>query len=121
MRTLNLIRRHAGGSVERARSALAARGVPAKAPLTLLEAEVLAHVSLRQDPWHGVRGRRVNMDQRAVPSGSALANSRKVSQALQRLARKGFVERFPLYNITVAGSDALKSTFSWALARRVHP
>ena len=53
--------------------------------------------------------------------GRALANSRKVSQALQRLARKQFVDRFPLYNITVEGQSALLETFRWALAHRVHP
>lgn len=95
---------------------------PTKAPpLTMLEAEVLAHVSLRQDPWHGVRGRIVSRDLRAAPSGAALANSRKVSQALQRLTRKGFVDRFPLYNVTSAGDAALLETFQWALARRIHP
>lgn len=61
------------------------------------------------------------MDNRAVPSGSALANSRKVSQALQRLVRKGFVDRFPLYNTTSAGHVALLEMFRWALARRIHP
>ncbi len=120
MRTLNLQRRWAGrpGAVERAATALRSRGI-GKPPLTLLEAEVLAHVSLRQDPWHGVRGRIVNMDTQAIPSGSARGNSRMVSQALQRLARKGFVDRFPLYNITSAGVAALETTFRWALHIRV--
>ncbi len=120
MRTLNLARRHANkpGAVARAAVALSARGTPPKAPLTLLEAEVLAHVSLRQDPWHGVRrGHTASIEKLAVPAGYAIAGSRSVSQALQRLLRKGFVDRFPLYNITTAGSAALLETFRWALAR----
>lgn len=123
MRTLNLMRRHAGkpGAVARAAVALAARGTPAKAPLTMLEAETLAYVSLRLDPWHGARGKIARLDDMAVPSGSTLGDSRRVSQALQRLVRKGFVDRFPLYNVTSSGQSALRDMFHWALVRRIHP
>ncbi len=123
MKTLNLTRRHAGkpGAIERAAATLAARCAPTKPSLTMLEAEVLAYVSLRLDPWDGARGRRTCLDDVAVPCGSARGNSRLVSQALQRLVRKGFVDRFPLYNITSAGVAALETTFRWALHTRVQP
>ncbi len=119
-RTLNLARRHANkpGAIERAAAALRARGAPAKSPLTLLEAKVLAHVSLRQDPWDGVRGRKRSLD---VPRDSSHVGSRKVSQALGRLRRKGFVDRFPLYNITPSGESALSETFRFALLHQWRP
>jgi hypothetical protein len=122
VRNLNLIRRHAGkpGAVERAAAALRNRGVK-KPIVTVLEAQVLAHVSLREDPWYGVRGRVVSLDASAVPSGSATGGSRKVSQALSRLCRKGLVDRFPRYNITSDGEEALAHAFRWALYHRIVP
>ena len=77
-----------------------------KPPLTLLEAQVLAYVSLRLDPWRG----------------KAACGSRTVSQALNRLRGKGYVlARLaePFATISAEGARALEVTFRWALYHRV--
>jgi hypothetical protein len=107
VRTLNLALRH--GVIDRAAAALATRGAPTSPPLTLLEAEVLAMVSLGLDPWRGCAG----------------VGSRRVSQAMSRLRRKAFVNYGMLPGEkdwpSPAGDAALLETFRWALARGIHP
>jgi len=113
VKTLNLQRRHAGGTVEHAAAALRARGA-GKAPLTLLEAEVLARVSLHLDPWRGPG--------RTGTWGRTGVGSRTVSQALSRLRRKGYILgrlAAPVATISPEGEHALEITFGWALYNRI--
>lgn len=111
MRSLNLERRHANkpGAVERAAAALGARVLPAKPPLTMIEARCAALVSLGLDPWEGRHGN----------------GSRTVSQAVSRLRRKAylaysFVAGQP-DRLTDQGIAALETTFRWALHQGVRP
>lgn len=115
MKNLNLQQRHAGGTVERAEAALRARGT-SKPPLTLLEAEVLARVALRLDPWRGPG--------RTGTWGRTGTGSRTVSQALGRLRRKGYILgrlAAPVATVSPEGEHALEITFRWALYNRVQP
>jgi len=90
--TLNLTQRHAGkpGAVERAAEALRKRVTP-KPLLTPLELTVLCRVARNEDPHAGTAGG---------------VGSRRISQALGRLRRKGMLEagQWP-YRLTTAGSD----------------
>lgn len=107
MKNLGLTRRHTGkpGAVERAERALECRG---KSPLTMLEAEVLALVSLDCDPYRG---------------WGDTTRSRTTSQAKQRLRGKGFLvgDARTGEHVTSAGHDALAATWRWALYNRQHP
>lgn len=70
---------------------------PVKPPLTLLEAQTLACLSLGlRLPWQ---------------------NQRISSQALQRLQRKGFIALSPKLerSMTMAGAFALRQTWEWLL------
>lgn len=75
-----------------------------RAPLTALEASTLAALSLKLDPWRGLRWS---------------TQSRSVSQAVQRLKRKGYLQGEAWTNqadMTPKGADALETTWRWYLA-----
>lgn len=72
--------------------------------LTRFEAETLALVSLGEDPWRGWNG---------------TSGSRRFSQAMGRLHRKGFIaysyQPGERDKVTPAGESALLAKFHWEL------
>lgn len=73
-----------------------------KPPLTVLEAQTLARLSLREDPWAG-----------------HYSDPNPVTQAIERLCRKSLIvpRGWAQYTVNTAGDTALYAMFEWMLRR----